>query len=373
MFDPHIYLDHAATSPVDPAVAQQLAKDLAELGWNTGTRYELGLTAKKALETSRKTIAAALGCSPEAVVFTSGGTESNNIGLHACCAQHSNGGVLWHSATLHPSLAGPVGVLGDPWQVYAMPCATGGAVDTTQLSDLPAPDVVVLEWVNNEVGFVQPIDSIILEALAQNPRVHIFVDGAQGVGKLPMPAMTPLACFSFSGHKVGAPVGIGVLMVQPGLKTLPLSLGGGQERGWRPGTVPLPLVRALDGALKRTLSQDSSIFAFPAFDDGEFPGAVRRGDGEYSPYITMLDLAPVEGEVLQHHLEEKGIFLGSGSACSASKKGLSPIHKALGMDSRRSRCTLRWSSAPGQDEEVLHQAWHELVLQWRELKRFFRG
>jgi cysteine desulfurase len=101
------------------------------------------------------------------------------------------------------------------------------------------------------------------------------------------------------------------------------------------------------------------------------PVVIQSPEGCYSPCITMLNVAPVEGEVLQHHLEEKGIFLGTGSACSSARKSLSPIHKALGMDARASRCTVRWSTFPGQDVDELDRAWQVLVKQWRELKRFF--
>jgi len=366
-----IYLDHAATSPVCTEVAEQLAHDLAELGWNTGTRYALGLKAKKALEECREQVARYLRCEAEAVVFSSGGTESNNLGLHACCSQFPRGGVLWHSATTHPSLAGPVGALDDTWQVETMPISAWGAVDIAGLAAMPAPDVVVLEWVNNEAGFVQPVDEIAAQSIAMNPKTRILVDGAQGVGKVSLPNMAPLAVFTFVGHKIGAPAGIGGLILNPSLKQAPLTRGGGQERGWRPGTVPLPLIRAFCGALDRITSREAVPFPFAPFDDEETPAPIQHPDGCYSPCITVFDVSPVEGEVLQHHLEEKGVFLGTGSACSASKKSLSPIHKALGMDAKQSRCTVRWSTFPGQDIDELNQAWRVLVEQWRELKRFF--
>jgi cysteine desulfurase len=371
MGEERTYLDYAATAPVCGEIAEQLARDLVALGWNTGTRYELGLTAKKALEACRQALSRALGCEADAVVFTSGGTESNNLGLHACCGQFSAGGTLWRSVTTHPSLACPLEDLDVSWQVVDMPVSAWGAVDVASLASLPAPDVVVLEWVNNEVGFVQPINDIAAQAIAMNPSVRILVDGAQGFGKLALPDMAPLAAFSFAGHKIGAPVGIGGVVLNPSLKLRPLTRGGGQERGWRPGTVALPLIRALCSALERITERESRTFAFGAFDDGEIPNPVRHPDGCYSPCITVLNVAPVEGEVLQHHMEEKGIFLGTGSACSASKKGLSPIHKALGLDAKQSRCTVRWSTFPGQDIGELERVWHELVLCWRELKRFF--
>jgi cysteine desulfurase len=366
-----IYLDHAATSPVAPAVAEGLARDLVELGWNTGTRYALGLTTRKALDACRAEMAQRLGCAADSVVFTSGGTESNHLGLHACCHAFAHGGVLWNSATTHPSLTGPVGALDETWQVETMPLTAWGAVDPSKLSDLPPPDVVVLEWVNNEAGFVQPVAAVAAAAIAMNPKVCILVDGAQGVGKLPLPALASIAAFSFAGHKIGAPVGIGAIVLNPSLKLAPLTRGGGQERGWRPGTVALPLIRAFGAALERIAACKGAPFAFDAFDEGDRPTPIQHPDGVYSPCITLLNVAPVEGEVLQHHMEEQGIYLGTGSACSASRKGLSPIHKAVGMDAKQSRCTVRWSTVPGQDADELARAWRELVLCWRELKRFF--
>ncbi len=371
MLETQVYLDHAATSPVCADVAGTLARDLQALGWNAGTRYELGLAARKALDACREQVARHLGCDTDAVVFTSGGTESNNLGLHACCGQGPGKGVLWTSATAHPSLAGPVNALSDAWQVVPMPPGAGGAIDTSHLAELPAPDVVVLEWVNNEAGFVQPLDAVASEAMTRNPTCCILVDGAQGLGKLPVPDMALLSAFTFSGHKIGAPVGIGGIMLKRSLKLTPLTHGGGQERGWRPGTVAVPLIRAFCNALQIVQKKHAAPYPFAAFDDGELPRPARLQDTTYSPCITMLNVAPVEGEVLQHHLEEKGIFLGTGSACSSTRKGLSPIHRALGMDAKASRCTVRWSTFPGQDVEELDRAWQELVKQWRDLKRFF--
>ncbi|MBT7066541.1 MAG: aminotransferase class V-fold PLP-dependent enzyme, partial [Verrucomicrobia bacterium] len=265
----------------------------------------------------------------------------------------------------------PVGALDPTWQIIPMPLMAWGAIDVTQLQLLPPPDVVVLEWVNNEAGFVQPVDAVADAALALNPKACVLADGAQGVGKLPLPNLASTAAFSLAGHKIGAPVGTGALVLKPSLKQAPLTLGGGQERGWRPGTVALPLIRAFCSALQQMTSHEAHAFAFDHFDDDEVPLPIRHPDGLYSPCITVLNVAPVEGEVLQHHMEEKGIYLGTGSACSASRKGLSPIHKALGMDARQSRCTVRWSTIPGQDRDELERAWRELVLCWRELKRFF--
>jgi len=365
------YLDHAATSPVCAEIAGQLATDLQELGWNAGTRYELGLTARKALDASREQVAHYLGCDTDGVIFTSGGTESNNIGLNACCGQFSKGGVLWTSATTHPSLSGPVAALDDTWQIVSMPLSAWGSVDVMQLGALPPPDVVVLEWVNNEAGFVQPVADVAAAAVSRNPDVCILLDGAQGLGKLPPPDITSLAVFTFAGHKIGAPVGIGGMILKSSLKLTPLTHGGGQERSWRPGTVAVPLIRSFCGALQRIQGMDAMPFAFAPFDNEDTPRPIQSADGTYSPCITVLDVAPVEGEVLQHHLEEVGIFIGTGSACSSAKKSLSPIHKALGMDAQASRCTVRWSTFPGQDSAELNRAWQTLVKQWRELKRFF--
>lgn len=371
MSDEIVYLDHAATSPVCRDIAEHLARDVQELGWNAGTRYELGLTARRALEQCRAQIAGYLGCDTDAVIFTSGGTESNNLGLHACSAQLPKGGVLWNSATTHPSLSGPVEAMDRTWNVIPMPITAGGAIDPAALADLPPPDVVVLEWVNNEVGFLQPIADVAARARALNPSVCILVDGSQGFGKLALPNLRDITAFTLAGHKIGAPVGVGGLMLAPSLTIAPLTHGGGQEHGWRPGTVAVPLVRSFCRALERITAVDAPPFAFAPVDSGSTPRPVQSEEGTYSPFITMLDVVPVEGEVLQHHLEADGIFIGTGSACSSTRKGISPIHKAMGMDAAASRGTVRWSTIPGQGPDTLNRAWRMLVKQWRELKRFF--
>ncbi len=366
-----VYLDHAATSPVSAALAQQLATDLLELGWNPSTPYTPGLEARKALEAARRSIAGQLGCPPERVIFTSGGTESNNIALNACRRRFRDGGIVWHSATTHPSLALPVAALPGEWTAHSMPRTAWGAVDTAGLHRLPSPQVVVTEWVNNEIGFVQPVDAIVDAARARNPEVCILLDGAQGLGKLPVPDLAGVSAFTASGHKVGAPVGIGILVIDTAFTPAPLALGGGQEGGWRPGTESAPLARALASALERMQAADRTAFDFPALDAHTHPVVRRDPAGTYSPWITLLDLAPVEGEVLLHHLEAEHLYLGAGSACSTHRKGLSAIHAAIGLTPRQSRCTLRWSTCPGQSLDAQHAAWTRLVLKWRELKPLF--
>jgi len=365
------YLDHAATSPMPEAVARRFVEAARTVGWNPSTPYRLGLAARKALDEARAGLAHALHCPQERIVLTSGGTESNNLGLAACCARYRAGGVLWHAATTHPSLAGPLAALPADWTRLTMPRTAWGAIDPAALESLPPPQVVVLEWVNNEIGFIQPVDAVVRAAHTRNPDVRVLVDGAQGFGKLPPPDLADIACFTASGHKLGAPVGIGLVVVEPGAPAAPLMLGGGQENGWRPGTEPVPLACAFAAALAHLQESAPPAFDFPALDDDAHPRPMRHPEGVYAPTITLLDLQPVEGEVLLHHLEERGIFLGAGSACSSRKKGLSAIHQAAGLTPRQSRCTLRWSTCPGQPEAELEAAWRRLVSTWRDLVPLF--
>ncbi len=368
-----VYLDHAATSPILAKEAELFVQELQEIPWNSSAAYDLGLRSKKALEEARSQIALDLGVCSNDLVFTSGGTESNNLALQAC-TRGMPAARLWQSRTLHPSMSEPISALDkDVWEICPLPVLSGGSVDLQACKRLQAPDVLVIEWVNNEMGFIQPLEELMALARAMNAKVRMVVDGAQALGKLPMLPVKSLHALTFSGHKLGAPVGVGGLYLSPALLPTPMLRGGGQERGWRSGTVAVPLIRSLARVLHNAIQSPAKPFAFPRIDDGDHPKLIRAEACQYTPHIVALDTRPVEGEVLMHHLAEEGIYLSTGSACSAHKRGGSATHRAVGLDDRASRCILRWSHAHHQSEKDLLLAWNRLVYHWRELKRFFRS
>lgn len=361
-----LYLDHAATSPMTDEGLQFYIEQLKTHPYNSETVIEPGLKVKQKLEQARDVFAGRCGCNSKDVVFTSGGTESNNLAMHAL-AKGKEKGVLWISKTAHPSQREATAHLPQGWQVLEMPCLVSGVVELRALKGLPSPDMVAVEWVNSEAGFVQPLEALAEVMLKKNPASKLLVDGVQGFGKLPLPDLKNVDAFSMSGHKLGAPVGVGALMLRAE-SSCPLFYGGGQEGGMRSGTVGVPQILSFAHALESFGQKPPEI----ELEDTALK-FIKSPDVEYSPYILLLDTDPVEGEVLLHHLEQKGVYVGLGSACSSRKKNVSATHLAMGMSSSQSRCTLRLSFTSGTSSASLEEAFARIRSSLHELKRFFNG
>lgn len=338
-----IYLDHAATSPMNPILVEKLREYLLEYPYNTGTVYEWGLKAKRVLEETRELLKQKLKWKGE-LVFTSGGTESNNLAVKAL-TQNQSQGVVWGSQTAHASLTGPVAHLMEcGWDYHPLPLAQGGIVDLEKLGELPKPDLVAIEWVNSDVGFIQPIEALGRWLKTEMPQSRLLVDSVQGIGKLPCPDWSNIDAFVISGHKFGAPVGVGALALKEPKNMHPLQFGGGQEYGWRSGTVATANILCLRDALLEAYEDRKQDMGFADFNPSEF--FYRESSIEYSPFIGLLKTEPVDGEILLHQLESKGIAVGLGSACQAYKKKPSKTLGLLGFKDQNARKTLRLSWSP---------------------------
>lgn len=364
-----IYLDHAATSPITDDLMNQYINYLKEYSYNSNTVYGPGLKTKQQLEKVRQNFASILKVDKNDLIFTSGGTESNNMAIHCITKSLKSNRVIWYSTTAHPSLLNPVLNLDERWEKIALPINRAGTIDYDSLENLNTPDVIVLEWVNSETGFIQDISKLQNFILEKKIDCSLIVDGVQGMSKLDMIKLNKVTAFTFSGHKCGSPVGTGCLYLKNIKKYSAMLHGGGQENGMRSGTNSVPLIMSFwdafdknHKALSNKKQLDWSISK---------PSALRHESNQYSPYIYILDTSPVEGEVLLHHLEEKGIFVGLGSACSASKKKVSNTHKAIGLTEQQSRCTIRISFNPFTSQNTLHKAQQTITEVWESLNRFF--
>ncbi|MBF0243747.1 MAG: aminotransferase class V-fold PLP-dependent enzyme [Planctomycetes bacterium] len=366
-----IYLDHAATSPPGGELAELFRDCFSRYAFNSGASYEPGLKAREALEETRNVVAKGLCVDAGGLIFTSGGTEANNTAIHSA-ASKASGKVAWLSATAHPSQREPLRRLAEDGvlECQILPVGPGGRVDLAAAASLSAPALVVAEWVNNELGFIQPIRELAALAKGLNPRALVLIDGVQGFGKLPVPELGDIDAFTLSGHKLGAPAGIGALYVSSAMPKRPLLSGGGQEGGWRSGTLPVPLIRCFHCAYER-----SKASVAPALREIASRAELRpllKEEGEVSPCILTLDTSPVEGEVLMHRLEGEGVIVGLGSACSAASRKPSAVHAAAGIGAQRSRCSVRLSVAPGQAESEVIEAVGKIAQCLEELRRFFK-
>jgi cysteine desulfurase len=360
-----IYLDNAATTPMDPevidAVQESMRKDFA----NSGTVYSLGLDSKRRLEEAEEQIRNSLGIPQNyKIILTSGGSESNKLFIKGYGFPDRKIACL---GLEHPSVTQTLESFrefgNEP--VSLLDLQKEGRLDVSDLSRLKKEKVrlLCLSHVNNELGSVND-PTLILPAMAeQSPQTRLFIDGVQAVGKLKLsPAMwRGLAGYSLSGHKINGPKGIGLLVFEGKLDLKPQIHGGQQQHRIRSGTLPVPLIVGLALAIKKSVEKTEETIKnnqklsrhlaaklkilaeeLPELNL-QFNSSLSEDLSCQSPSIVNFSFAPVEGEVMLHHLEKKEIYVGLGSACSAHSKEPSKILTGIGLTPEEARCSLRIS------------------------------
>lgn len=360
-----IYLDNAATTPMDEGTIDVVAQAMRQHFANSGTAYRVGLDSQNAVEKAREEIAGCLGLpATHRMVFTSGGSEANNLFIKGTCFPDRKAAWL---GLEHPSVTGCMDFLKESANqpVCLRLYRSQGRLNTTAIPMLKEQRVklLCLSHVNNEVGTVQDARVIVAALKSESHQTRLFLDGVQAVGKLKVSAdfWKDIAGYSLSAHKFHGPKGIGLLIYDSRQSLTPQIHGGNQQYGVRSGTLPVPLILGLAHSLKlaveqvgetadrmkklrhrmieglRQLSQrlpDFNLLFNPS--DSEDPAC-------QSPSIVNFSFPPVEGEVMLHHLEEKDIFVGMGSACSAHSKEPSKILTGMGLSDEEARCSLRVS------------------------------
>ena len=364
------YLDHAATTPMLPHAAQTMAALLGEVG-NASSLHAAGRRARRVVEESRETVAAAIGARPSEVVFTSGGTESDNLAVKGLywarrAADPRRRRILLsaveHHAVLDSALWLANGGHGSPdaAQIGWLPVDAAGRVSPEALSDAiaEAPDEVALVsvmWANNEVGTVQPVAA--LAEIAHAHGIPLHTDAVQAVGQLPVDfAASGADAMTITGHKFGGPVGAGVLLLGRDVDATPVLHGGGQERDVRSGTLDAPAVAALAVALEAAVKEqpERAERLRRLRDDlvtrlcATVPDALLNGDPECSPEHRLpgnahFSFPGCEGDALLLLLDARGIECSTGSACSAGVARPSHVLLAMGHDEARARGSLRFT------------------------------
>jgi cysteine desulfurase len=361
-----IYLDNAATTPMDPQVIQCIEESMRRDFANSGAVYRLGLDAKRRIETASEEIAEALTVpATHRLVFTSGGTESNNLFIKGLCFPDKKTASM---GLEHPSVVETLKYLAGFGNdlLSLLECQTEGRLDLSRAVPLLKSNrvrLLCLSHVNNELGTVNDPKNVIAAVQSGSPQTRIFLDGVQAVGKLVLsPEVWPdLSGYSISGHKINGPKGIGLLVYDSRLSLNPQMHGGKQQFGVRSGTLPVPLIlglaKAVQLAVKRVPATQSHLKKLNCYlIDGlqalservphlniRFNSLAGDDMNRQSPSIVNFSFPPVEGEVLLHHLEEKNIYVGLGSACSAHSKEPSKILTGIGRTVEEARCSLRIS------------------------------
>lgn len=358
-----VYLDHAATTPVLPDVVEVVAAQLRSLG-NPSSLHASGRAARKVVEESREKVAAALGARPSEVVFTSGGTEGDNLavkGLYwARRAADARRVRILASAVEHHAVIDPVDWLGkaDGAEVEWLPVDATGRLDVDAFTaaldrDPESVALVSVMWANNEVGTVQPVRAVVQAAHAHGIPVHS--DAVQAVGSLPVHfGDSGLDAMTVSGHKVGAPVGSGALLVRRDVDLVPVLHGGGQEREIRSGTLDVASIAALAKAVTvATTAQPEQAGRLAALRDelvagvrAAVPDVIVNGPADRAerlPGIAHLSFPGCEGDSLLLLLDAQGIECSMGSACAAGVPEPSHVLLAMGVDPLLARSSLRFS------------------------------
>ncbi|MDR1317773.1 MAG: cysteine desulfurase [Spirochaetales bacterium] len=390
-----VYLDWAATAPMDPLVADCLRETALGVMGNPSSIHRYGEAAKAVLEESRHICAGILGCESSRLFFTSGGSESNNIVLTSFLRRARPGHIIT-SAVEHSAVYEPCRVLEKfGWRVSRVGPGREGRIGAEQIAAALTPDTVLVSvmLVNNETGMIQPVREIAAAVRAfergaagggsagggsgcGGRAIHIHTDAVQAAGKIPV-SLKDLGVdsISLSAHKFRGPRGAGILAFSAaggGLE--PLYVGGGQEKGMRPGTENVAGIAAMTRALQLAQENIEKNYAHAQklmtilFQSMGGCGHCRilpecrlPHPGWYSPYIVSLAFPPVPGEVLVRVLNDRGYAVSTGSACSARKKKDTRVIEGTGVSKKTAFSSIRVSIGPATTEEEIRAFSRDLM------------
>ena len=352
-----IYLDHNATTPMDPEVLDAM-RPYFLLAGNAESRHSFGRSARRAWESSRETVAQILGADPAEVIFTSGGTEANNLAVFGLAGAESSPGHVVSSPIEHPAIAEPVARLeAANFVIDRIPVDRQGRADATRMALAFRDDTrfTALMLANNETGAIQPVRE--LAVLASSREISVHTDAVQAVGRIPVHfhelGVTTLAA---SAHKFGGPPGVGLLLVRDGVRLGSRLFGGGQQQGRRAGTIAVPLVVGAAAALQKWHAQfQAQATRWEALRDRLEAGlttalgpehVIRNGPVENNqrlPQTLNVGFPGCDGDSLMMQLDMAGVAASLGSACASGSTRPSPTLMAMHIPDDRLRSSVRFS------------------------------
>ena len=380
-----IYLDHNATTPPAPSVADAMAQAMREDFGNPSSVHYFGQRAKRRVDDARSAVAALLGGTPAEVVFTSGGTEADNLALRGAAEARAASGRrhLIASAVEHEAVLNTLKALTRlGWRTTLLPVDASGIVSPAALADVIDDETAVVSVMhaNNEIGTLQPVTD--LAAIAHEHGALFHTDAVQSTGKLPIDLSTlGVDLLSLSGHKFNGPKGVGALWIRRGVRLSAIQTGGRHERNRRAGTENVPALAGLGVAAdlaSRTLSEHASRFAtlrdrLEAGILGGVSGAVVNGDrARRVPNTSNISFDGIEAESLLIALDLEGIAVSTGSACSSGTLEPSHVLRAMGLPHQRVQSSIRFSLGAGNTVEQIDRVIVELpaiVHRLRDLTR----
>jgi len=356
-------MDHSATTPVAPEVLAAMLPYFSQKFGNASSLHGFGLEAKEALEESREKIARLLNADPMEVVFTSGGTESDNLALKGIARENKkNGKHIITSCVEHPAILETCGRLEkEGFDVTYLPVTADGLVDLATLEAAILPDTILISIMhaNNEIGTIQPLEEI--GRLAAEKDIYLHTDAVQSAGKIPTDVKSlGVHSLSLSAHKLYGPKGVGALYIRRDTKLESIVQGGGHEKGIRSGTENVPgivgLARAAQLCMERMVEDGQRLtnlrdrlagLILDRVTDSWVNGTMKRR----LPGSLNFGFSYVEGESLLHHLDFKGIAVSTGSACASHKEGPSRVLLSLGLKPEQCQGSLRITMGRSNTQE----------------------
>lgn len=382
-----VYFDNSATTKVFDCVKEIVIKTMTEDYGNAASKHTKGVKAEQYIRQARSIIAKSLKVQEKEIIFTSGGSESNNMALiGGAMANRRRGSHIISTNVEHSSVYNPLGFLEEQgFEVTYLPVDPYGHISLSRLKESLRPDTILVSvmHVNNEVGAVEPVEEIGRIIKENHPQALFHVDAIQSYGKYVIrPSRQNIDLLSVSGHKIHGPKGVGFLYVHENAKVRPLILGGGQQRGMRSGTENVPGVAGLGAAVSEMYKNhgDKVDFLYGLKDYfmerlGEVEGCVINSQAgrDSAPQIVSVSFQGIRSEVLLHALEERGIYVSSGSACSSNHPGLSGTLKGIGVKPELLDATLRFSFGMFNKKDEIDYAIDALKELLPALRRYRRG
>jgi len=386
MMKQEIYFDNAATTKIIPEVREIMLETMDEEYGNPSSMHLKGVGAEKYIRYAKNAISKQLKCEPKEITFTSGGTEANNLALIGIAqANKRAGNHIITTSIEHPSVYNPILYLEEQgFRVTFLKVDAEGKVDLEHLRQELCDETILVSTmaVNNEIGAIEPIEDIATIIKAYNKdhdrEIVYHVDAIQAFGKQVIyPKRIGVDAMSISGHKIHGPKGSGALFVDSKVKIKPILFGGGQEKGLRSGTENTAAIAGIGkatevmyGCLEKNIEQMSKVKQALIKGATAIEG-VTDNSGE-APHIVSLSFRGVRSEVLLHALEDKGIYVSAGSACSSNHPAISGVLKAIDLDKDLLESTLRFSFCEYntvEEAEYTVQVLNELLPMLRRFTR----
>ena len=364
------YFDNSATTKVLDCVKDAVVDAMCVNYGNAAAKHRKGVEAENLVREAKKAIADTLKVQEKEILFTSGGTESNNTALiGTALANRRAGKHLITTGVEHPSIYNTMSFLEEMgFEVTYLPVDHLGHISLEDLEKAIREDTILVSvmYVNNEVGAVEPIEAISQCIKKKNPKTLFHVDAIQAYGKYKIrPKKQGIDLLSVSGHKIHAPKGVGFLYIRDGVKIRPILFGGGQQKGIRSGTENVPGCVGLGVAAREAYKDfDARIEKLYTLREHLIAGLKPLGgvtingseDRTNAPQIVSASFGGVRSEVLLHALEDKGVYVSSGSACSSNHPGISGTLKGIGVKKELLDSTIRFSLGDLNTEEEVDYA-----------------